>query len=223
MNNIHGELHLTSRLAYAMLIVIVVGLACVVYGEIRLANVDLTFLEQSDYFVWNWSFNLTRGKTYRIDILADNRWGKVYAQAGFTYAQPVNVTITSPSGTVTSLQAFFYSVPPENPYYKEGTPPTTVDIKYQNVDETDFRVIMPSTKININIRQGGNYTFQVWKETVWTDTPPNYFGLIEEYVPDSASYSLMVFIGGIATTSGGVVYVANTFKKGRLRQKKVGK
>lgn len=214
---------MTSKLAYAALIILVAGLVCVVYGEIRLGYHDLKAIDQSDFFVWTCSFDLTRGKTYRIDILADNRWGKMYAAAGFTYAQPVNVTITSPSGTATSLQAFFYSLPPDNPFYKEGTPPTTIDIKYQNVDDTDFRVITPSTKINIMIKQGGNYTFQVWKESVWTDTPPNYFALIEESVPDGGVYSLMAFSGGIAVTAGGVIYIANVFKRGQLKQKKVSR
>jgi hypothetical protein len=218
-----GEHHLTSKLSYVALVIIVIGAACLVFAEVKLSDVSVTQLARSDESVWYWTFNLTRGKTYRIDILAGSKWGRDYYAAQFTEPQPVNVTITSVTGGVTSLQAFFYSILPENPYYPEGTPPTIVDVKWQNVDDTNIRAITSAMKILITIKQSGPYTVRVLVEGLWSEAPPNYFALVEVFTPNSDTYSLMAFGGGIAAMAGGVTYVASVFRKRRMKPPKIHK
>jgi hypothetical protein len=178
---------------------------------------------RSDDSVWSCSFNLTRGKTYRINILASPKWGQDFASARFEEAQPVNVTITSETGGVTRLQTFFLGLLPESPQYKEGTPPTIIDVRYQNVDDANVRVITPNTKIEIIPKQTGVYTIRVLEEGLWSTGPPDYFALIEKYTPDNDFYTVLSFCGGIIGIAGGVTYVASIFRKGKMNPKKIRK
>jgi hypothetical protein len=216
-----GEHQLTSKLSYVALVIIVIGAACLVFAEVKLSDVSVTQLARSDESVWYWTFNLTRGKTYRIDILASSQWGRDYYAGGYVDAQPVNVTITSMTGGITSLQAFFYSITPDNPYYPEGTPPTIIDVKWQNVDDTNIRAITSAMKITITLKESGPYTVRVLEQISWSEGPPNYFALIEVFTPDSDTYSLMAFGGGIAAMAGGVTYVASVFRKRRMKPPKI--
>jgi hypothetical protein len=214
-----GEHQLTSKLSYAALVIIVIGAACLVFAEVKLSDVSVTQLARSDDSVLYWTFNLTRGKTYRIDILAGGKWGRDYYAALFTEAQPVNVTITFMNGGVTSLQAFFFGIPPDNPYYPEGTPLTIVDVKWQDVDDTNIRAITSAMKIMMTIKQSGLYTVRVLEQGLWSNGPPNYFALIEVFTPNSDTYSLMAFGGGITAMAGGVIYVVSVFRKRKMRSR----
>jgi hypothetical protein len=214
---------LASKLSYIAFIVLLIGAACLVFGEVNLQNVKAVVIERSGDFVWYYSFNLTKQKTYRIDIESTNTWGAVWADAGFTQPQPVNVTITSPGGGVTSLEAFFYSELPTSPYYHEGTPPTIVEVAYFNVDDAGLSANSPAQFIRFLSKQSGLYTVRVLEEGLWSKTPPNYFSLIEEYTPNVETYSVLALGGGVLGTIGGVVCVTSVFRKRPARPKKARK
>lgn len=211
------------RLSYFGLILLLIGLACVVFGALGLRNVTKINVGQSDDQVWSYARDLTAGRTYILYIESGDAWGVPFGKGDFDSPMPVNVTITSPSGLVTSLQAFFYGLPTDSPYYQEGTPPTTVEVRYQNVDDSSLSVDTSSVEIRFTVKKAGNYSAEVLHEGLWSDTPPNFFVFYEEFVSNREAYSLLAFGGGAAGAVGGVTFIVARFGKEGFKRKRTRK
>lgn len=180
-------------------------------GEVNLGNVKSVEVGLQDT-VWYYAENLTSGRTYRIDIVSSDDWGKPFGSGDFTTAQPVNVTITSPTGDVTALQAFYLGLQTSNPLYKLGTPPAVVDVRYQNVDDAAMRVEIPSSEIRFLARQTGLYNVSVLQAGLWSTQPPDRIIYYEEVAPNREAYSLLALGGGVFGTVGGATSVASVFR-----------
>jgi hypothetical protein len=205
------------------LFLLVIGLICLVFGEVKLSNVKLTSIGQSDYEVWDFACNLTRGRTYMLYIESNDEWGVAFTQGAFDRPMPVNVTISSPEGGVTKLQAFFYGEASTNPLYKQGTPPAIVQVNYLNVDDVGLRPDTSSMQIRFNVEQSGSYAARVLREGLWSDTPPDFFIFYEESVQNGEIYSFTVAVGGVISIIGGVMLVVGIFRKeGTAHRKKNG-
>jgi hypothetical protein len=208
------------KLTYLGVMLLLLGIVCGVVGAVNLQNVTSVNVGQSESEVWSYALNLTSGNTYWLYIESGNAWGLAFTTAGgYTTAQPVNVTIASPSGGVTSLQAFFYSIPPTSPYYKTGTPPAIVDVIFENVDYLSLDADSSSGKIQFSVKESGLYNATVINGG-WIDTPPAFFRFYEEVASNRNSYALLASGGGVVGIIGGVTLVVSVFRKGGVRHKK---
>lgn len=206
-----GELNVSRKLTYVGLILLLTGLVFVVIGEVNLGNVKYVQVGLQNT-AWYYAQNLTSGRTYRIDIVSSDDWGKPFGSGSFTTAMPVNVTITSPTGGVTALQAFYLGLQTTNPLYKLGTPPAVVDVVYQNVDDAALRVEVPSSEIRFIARQSGLYNVSVLQAGLWSTQPPDQIIYYEEVAPNRDAYSILAFGGGVLGTVGGATSVASLFR-----------
>jgi hypothetical protein len=177
----HGEVQLMRKLFYFGLLLLLLGMVCVAVGAVNLQNVKSVEVGRSSVEVWSYACNLTRGNTYWVYIESNAAWGVPFNTGAFTSPQPVNVTITSPGGGVTSLQAFFDSVSTSNPAYRQGTPPAIVYVSYENVDYSSLGVDTTSGKIRFSVGESGMYTARVLKAG-WIDTPPDFFVFYKTYL-----------------------------------------
>ena len=210
-----------GRLTYFGLALLLVGLVCVVFGAINLSNVSPKAVSPGESVgVWNITRNLENGRTYRLEIESGDGWGTPFAKGDFTEQQPVNVTITSPTGGNTSLQAWFLGLETSSPYYQEGEGPTVVEVTYQNVDETGVRVETSSTRIRFTARLSGEYVAYVHQEGLWSDVPPLTMAFYEDFVENREAYVVVASAGGIAGTGGGVIFLVNAFKRETAKHKK---
>lgn len=187
-------------------------------GEFNLANVDAVQIEQKES-VWSNAVNLTHGNTYGIDIQGSDDWGKPFGRGDFTEPMPVNITITSPEGGITFLQAYFYGLPTSSPYYGSGTPPAIVDVKYQNVDSAGIAVDYSTAHIRFMAKQDGYYNATVHQEGMWSKEPPDYILFLKEVIPDREIYSLVATGGGVVCTFGGVIFIVSLFKNRNVKRK----
>jgi len=215
---------LPSKLSYFGLILLLIGVVCLVVGEVNLANVKQVEVGTQQYSVWSYALNLTRGKTYRVDI-SGNDWGVAFASGGYTSPQPLNVTITSPGGGITSLQAFYWSEPSGSPYYHAGTPPTIVEVTYQNVDDASLTVDSSSSEIVFTVKQSGPYTVGVPQNGgrfYTSKEPPDYIAFYEYVIANRETYSFLASGGGGAGTLGGVALIVGLFRgRGGKRKRTV--
>lgn len=211
-----------GKLSYIGLILLLIGVVCLAVGEVNLGNVKLIQVGVQDT-VWSYTLNLTAGRTYMVDIASSDDWGLPFGQGAFDSPQPVNVTMTSPGGDVTSLQAFYLGMPSTSPYYRVGTPPTIVDVRYQNVDDTALRVEIPSSEIRFMARQTGPYTVRVLQAGLWSKQPPDYITFYEEVAPNRETYSLLALGGGAVGTFGGATFVASLFRNRGTKHKSARK
>ena len=207
-----------NKLSSFGLILLLVGVVCLVVGEFKLGNVNVVTVEQKDS-VWSLAVNLTHGNTYGIDIQSSDDWGKPFGRGDFTEPMPVNVTIASPRGDVTSLQAFFYGLPSTSPYYQVGTPPAIVEVKYQNVDSAGLSLDYSTAHIRFIPKQDGPYNVTVLQDGFWSEEPPDYILFLKEVTPDKEIYSLVAGVGGVACTIGGVIFIANLFKGRNVKRR----
>jgi hypothetical protein len=200
-----------GKLTYIGLILLLIGVVFLAIAETNLGNVKLVEVGLQDT-VWYYATNLTSGRTYRIDIVSSDDWGKPFGDSTFTKAMPVNVTITSPTGGVTALQAYYLGLETTNPLYKLGTPPAIVDVVYQNVDDAAMRVEFPSSEIRFIAKQTGLYNVSVLQAGLWSKDPPDRIIYYEEVAPNRNAYSILAFGGGILGTVGGATSVASLFR-----------
>lgn len=212
-----------SKLQSLALIVILIGVICLVIGEVNLANskeiqVDL------QYSVWSAACNLTDGNTYRVDI-SGNNWGSGFAASNFANPQPLNVTITSPRGSVTSLQAFYWGEPSSG-MSKEGTPPTMISVTYENVDGSGLSVDPTSPKIVFTALQTGlyNVSFPQNGGLFYTSKEPaDYIAFYEYVISNKETYSLLAAGGGGLTALGGITLVVSLFRRQPVKRKRTSK
>jgi hypothetical protein len=210
------------KLSYFGLTLLLLGIVCVMVGGANMENVKSVEAGHSDVEVWNYACNLTSGNTYWLYIESNAAWGAAFQSGGFTDAQPVNVTITSPGGGVTSLQAFFLGVSATSPYYRQGIPPAIVSVTYDNVDYNSLSVDTTSGKIRFAVKQSGVYNASVLDEG-WIDTPPDFFIFYKEVPSDSETYTLLTSGGGVVGTFGGVTLVVSIFRKEGVKRKRTRK
>lgn len=199
-----------GKLTYVGLILLLIGVVFIVVGEVNLGNVKSVQVGLQDT-AWYYAQNLTSGRTYRIDIVSSDDWGVPFGSGDFTTAEPVNVTITSPTGDITALQAFYLGLETSNPLYKLGTPPAVVDVVYQNVDDAAMRVEIPSTEIRFVARETGLYNVSVVQASLWSKQPPDEIIYYEEVAPNRDVYSILALGGGVLGTVGGATSVASLF------------
>lgn len=202
---------------------LLIGGACIAIGEFNLSRATLVENARSGDKVWYYGFNLTTGKTYRLRIESSQKWGALWGNGTFDTALPVNVTITSPGGDATSLQAFFFGLAASNPLYREGTPPTIIEVRYQNVDYASLSVDQSFALIRFSVKQDGLYVARVLQEGLWTTDPPQRFIILEEFVANRDTYSLLAFGGGVLGAVGGVALVVGIFRRKKLKPKRLHK
>ena len=176
------------------LILLLVGAICLVVGELNLSNVNAVQVERMES-VWSSTVNLTHGNTYGIDIQGSEDWGNFFANSTFTQPMPVNITIMSPEGDTTHLQAYFYGLNPDSPYLTVS--PVIVDVKYQNADKAALAIDYSTPHIRFMAKQDGYYNATVQKKGMWSTEPPDYITFLEEVTPNSETYSLVAMAGGI--------------------------
>jgi hypothetical protein len=131
--------------------------------------------------------------------------------------------ITSPGGGVTSLQAFFYSIAPSSPEYREGTPPAIVEVTYENVDSSSLSVNMNSPNILFSVEISGTYNVSVLNEGWIINSPPDFFVFYEQVSSNNGTYTLLASGGGVLGILGGVTVVVAIFRKGGARHKRTSK
>ena len=212
-----------SKLSYIGLTLLLIGLVCIAIGEVNLRNVNIVQVGREDD-VWSYAVNLTRGTTYGIDISASDSWGELWGNGSFTQAMPVNLTIESPSGDLTRLQAFFYSEAPTSSYYKVGTPPAIVAVNYQNVDSLGLTVDSLSGGIRFMAKLDGPYNVAILQNVGdwWRNAVPDYILFSKEVVPDGEFYSLLAACGGVLCAVGGVAFMVSLFRSGNTKHKHAG-
>lgn len=200
-----------GKLTYIGLMLLLIGVVFLVIGEVNLGNVKSVEVGLQDR-VWYYAENLTAGRTYWIDIVSSDDWGRPFGSGDFTTAQPVNVTITSPTGDVTALQAYYWGLATTNPLYKLGTPPAVVDVRYQNVDDAAVRVEIPSSEIRFVVKVTGLYNVSVLQAGLWSTDPPDRIIYYEEVAPNRETYSILALGGGVLGTVGGATFVSSLFR-----------
>lgn len=211
------------KLQSLALIVILIGVIFLVIGEVNLANSYQTQVNLQ-YSAWSDVCNLTNGNTYQIDI-SGNNWGSGFAASNFENPQPLNVTITSPGGGVTSLQAFYWGEAASGDY-KGGTPPTMISVTYLNVDDSGLTVDPTSPKIVITAKQTGLYNVSIPQNggLFYTSKEPADFIAFYVYViPNKETYSLLTAGGGGIAALGGVTFVVSLFRKQPVKRKRTSK
>jgi hypothetical protein len=198
---------------------LLIGVVCLVIGEVYLANTKQVQVGLQ-YSEWSYACNLTAGETYRVYISGDT-WGEAFSQAGFTSAQPLNVTISSPEGGVTSLQAFYWGEAATGEY-RSGTPPTIVGVTYQSVDDTGLSVVS-SSDIVFMAKQNGLYNVSVPKNggLFYTNKqPPDYIAFYHYVTPNRENYSLLAAGGGAVCTIGGVTIIVDRLRGRRVKRRR---
>lgn len=210
------------KLAYFGLSLFLIGIICLIVGGVNLRNVTLTEVNTSSE-TWEVVGSLVGGRTYQLYIESGDAWGEPFAHGDFEDAQPINVTVYSPNGGLTKLQAFFYGLPTTSPYYREGTPPAMVDVVYQLVDNSSLQVDAPSSRIRFTAKKDGNYTVRVLEEGLWVKAPPNYMIFYEEVVLGKDLYTLLVLFGGLLSIGGGVISIWSALGKKHVKRRKAHK
>lgn len=210
------------KLLYFGLSLFLIGVICLVVAESEFKNVRLIPVIES-IGVWEIAGNMTSRKTYVLHIESGDAWGEPFKNGDFTSPQPVNVTITSPEGGVTKLQAFFFALSVSNPYYQEGEPPTIVEVRYQTVDYSSMQVDASSWRIRFTVKRDGPYTARVLKEGLWSTQPPNDMIFYEEVFESKDVYALLVLSGGLLCTVGGITSMWGVFAKESAKRKRVYK
>lgn len=210
---------MARKLSYLGLTLLIIGIICTGVGAVNLSNVNTVKLGQ-EYSVWSSVLNLTAGSTYGVDIAATEDWSLPFSSGDFTSPKPVNVTITSPGGGVTSLQAFYYGERSTSPFYQVGIPASIVGVRYQNVDDDGLRVDDSSSQIHFTVRESGSFNVSVVPESVWSTEAPDYILYFEIASPNRGANILLATGGGIVATFGGVTSVLSLFSGRKFKRKK---
>jgi len=214
---------LQRKLLYLGLSLFLIGIICLIVADVKFKEVKFTTVITSPPGSWEVTGNLTSKKTYVLDIESGDEWGELFKNGTLTSPQPVNVTITSPEGGVTKLQAFFYGLSTSSPYYQEGTPPIIVEVAYQTIDDSSLQVDGSTSQIRFTVKRDGAYIVQVLKEGLSSREPPNEMRFYEEVFLSKNVYDLLVLSGGLLCIVGGVISVWSIFRKESVRRKRMHK
>jgi len=208
---------LLNKLSGFGLILLLAGAICLVVGWDNLSNVNVVQVDRAES-VWSGTVNLAHGTTCGIDIQGSDDWGKPFASGDFTEAMPVNITITSPQGGITYLEAYFYGIDPDSPYLTVS--PVIVDVKYQNAtDRAGLAVDYSTPHIRFMAKQDGYYNATVQQKGMWSTEPPDYIAFLEEVTPNREIYSLVAMAGGVFCAVGGIVFIVGVFRNRNVKHK----
>jgi hypothetical protein len=220
---IAGRRKLRRNLLYSGLVLFLIGLVFVVLGFSVFGTTSLVPVSQS-YDQWEVVGNLANGKTYEVYIESNENWSQPFTKGDFTEPMPINVTIVSPGGGLTILQAFIFSFAPTSPMYKEGTPPAVDHVVYQHIDNSSLSVDTSiSSKIRFSVKEAGNYTSRVVEQGLWSPTPPSYMIFYEEIIATRQAYTMTVSSGGLLSVIGVVTLLWSAFGKERTKRKRLRK
>jgi hypothetical protein len=211
-------------LVFLGLTILLVGLVLLGFGSVR--NKKLEQLTSSTNS-WEVSGNLTSGHTYVMDISSSIQWKNDWAAAGgYDYSQPVDVIITSPDGSETELQAFFYTSPPTygvNETYILGYFPSFIHVEYRSVDYDSLDVDTSYPQARFTVKKGGNYTARIKGETLnWTSGPPREMVFEEEVIDNPSSFTNLLEGSGVVCLFTGAVisvWMARAGKRTRIKRK----
>jgi energy-converting hydrogenase Eha subunit C len=206
-----------NKLSAFGLILLLVGVICLVVGSYNLSIVNVVQLDRFES-LWSGSVNLTRGNTYGIDIQGSEDWGKFFANSTFTQPMPVNISIMSPEGDTTCLQAYFYGLDPDSRYLTVS--PAIVDVKYQNADKAALAIDYSTPRIRFMAKQDGSYNATVPQRGFYGSTqPPDYITFLEEVTPNRETYSLVAMAGGVFCAVGGIGFIVGLFRNRNVKHK----
>jgi hypothetical protein len=200
---------------------LLIGVVCLAVGAVNLANVK-TVQAGIQYSVWSYTCNLTGGNTYGVNIESGDNWSAPWSSGAWDTAHPVNVTITSPNGDVTALQAFYYGEATSG-LYKQGTPASIVTVQYMNVDYASLTVDYLASEIRFTVKQSGLFTVTVLQDGLWSTQPPSYILFFQLVAPNSETYSLLESLGGVVATVGGITFIVGLFRGRDQKHRKTHK
>jgi hypothetical protein len=192
------------------------GVGTVLFSHIEWRKLTEFTVEKS----WNLAANLTEKKTYRLIIESAEEWGELFSQGLFDEPQPVNLTITSPNNNVTKIRTKFYGLPPTNPLYKEGQPPTIVDVYYDTIDGSSLEIIPSTSEIQFTVKKGGNYTVQILQEGLAAREPPDEMCFAERVFESENVYRFSTLSGGSLCVIGCFISLWGYAGKSRVKRKK---
>lgn len=191
------------------------GVGNILFSQIKWKETEFR-VERS----WRLTADLMEMRTYGLFIESADEWGELFNQGLFDQPQPVNLTITSPNNGVTKIQVKFFGLPSSNPLYKEGQPPTIVDVYYFTVDSSSLEVISSASLIQFTVKKGGNYTVQVLKEGLAASDPPNQMYFAERIFESENIYRFSTLSGGSLCVTGCFISLWGYVKKGKVKKRK---
>jgi len=213
---------LRRLLFYSGIMLLLVGLTVLIVSA-SLRNVKKVTVK-SELDSWEVSENLTVGNTYIVDIMSSTDWRTDWTDGAYTDPQPVNVTIVSPNGNITKLQAFFLARLSESPLYP-STFPSMVYVEYGEVDSGSIEVDESYPQIRFGVKESGNYSARIIHEinetlgVGWARGRPAEMIIYREVV-EGPSYFIAPS-GGILCIVGVVIssYGARATKKLEIKKK----
>jgi hypothetical protein len=178
---------------------------------------------------WEVSGNLTVGNTYVLYIIPSLTWRDDFDAGGYITPQPVEVVITSPDKTNTTLEAYFYAMIPTSGgnLSVRGAIPSNVNVTYMSVDYDSLSVDYSYPQPRFTVKSGGNYKaaiiYQVSQEypkgfANWTIGPPANMIFEEEVVENAYSFTDTLQISGVMCLVTGAVISA----WGAMASQKIG-
>lgn len=209
---------------YLGLVILLVGLVTIGVGDMGLKNIKLEPVARTEGS-WEVAGHLSKDTTYVLRIESGDEWDKVFTKGDINVPQPVNVTIVSPDGGLTKLEAFFFGSPSTSPYIPQA-PTAIVEVKYIFVNSDSLKVDEESTLIRFTVRQEGTYKACVIEEELkWATGPPLEMIFFEEFAENKDFYIVIKLVGGVLC-SGGVIFSiwsVVTTKKIRVKKGKMTK
>jgi len=214
-----------KKLLYIGIILLITGIAFLIYCEMFLKQVNYVPASDPVYSPDSWILqaNLTSDRTYLLYIESADEWGQLFQKGIFDKPQPVNISITSPDGGITKVQAMFYGLAEQTPLYPEGRPPQIVEVSYFEIDSSSLQPIFSSSNIIFKVKKGGTYTVTVLREGLASLDPPNQMMFYEETMINRKTYSTLVFCGGFLSVVGSSTSVWCIFKGKRSKTGKKSK
>jgi hypothetical protein len=194
---------------------LLLGGICLAVGYVFFSGARFRSLGRSPTGLWEFTANLTARKSYRLIIYAPAEWNIPWAEVPDRDQMPVNMTITSPNGDVTKLEADFWGFAPQGNYRNGAT--DIVGIKYFNVSSAlDVALNLASIRFGVTI--SGLYTVRFLKEGVLvTYGDPGSMEFFEEVHLTIEAYNASVVSGGMLCLIGCVVSLWGVFGKGKVR------
>jgi hypothetical protein len=169
---------------------------------------------------WEVAGHLSKDTTYVLRIESGDEWDKVFTKGDINVPQPVNVTIVSPDGGLTKLQAFFFGSPSTSPFVPQA-PTAIVEVKYIFVNSGSLKVEEESTLIRFTVKQGGTYKARVIEEELkWATGPPLEMIFFEEFAENRDFYMFIRSVGGVLCSVGVIVSIWGAVTTKRIRVKK---
>jgi hypothetical protein len=207
---------LRKVLLYFGLIILLASLIQLGVGSMRTSKLEqLTSTANS----WEVSGNLTMGNTYVLYIIPSITWRNDFDGGGYITPQPVDVVITSPDKTNTTLEAYFFAMIPTSGsnISVPGAIPSNVNVTYTSVDYNSLSVDYSYAQPRFTVKSGGNFTAAIIHQvsqnfpkgfTSWTTGPPANMIFEEEVFENAYSFADTIQISGVMCLLTGAVISA---------------